>query len=303
MAGMSGDPTSTPVRAARPDASMSLLVDLMEHPLDEGYAEAAARRRSAEGSAGGGVRPTSRRDRRVHLLFAGFLVLVGALLATALVQARTAAPATARAREALVERIERGSAEVDRLERMIATLRREVETAQAAGLAATGAGARTAESLAALSAVTGAAAAVGPGVVVTVDDAPEGAVGAGAEPGSPEEDLARVLDRDLQILVNALWAAGAEGVSINGQRLSTLTAIRSAGEAILVDFRPLRPPYEIRAIGDPRTLEATFADDPSVREFRTVATGYGIRFETSRQDEVRLPAAGSLRLSYARTAS
>ena len=56
----------------------------------------------------------------------------------------------------------------------------------------------------------------------------------------------RVLDRDLQELVNGLWAAGAEAVSVDGQRLTARTAIRSAGEAVLVDFRPLSPPYVVR---------------------------------------------------------
>ena len=48
-----------------------------------------------------------------------------------------------------------------------------------------------------------------------------------------------MLDRDLQVIVNGLWAAGAEAIAVNGQRLTACSAIRSAGEAILVDFRPL----------------------------------------------------------------
>ena len=55
-------------------------------------------------------------------------------------------------------------------------------------------------------------------------------------------DTGRVLDRDLQVMVNALWAAGAEAIAINGQRLTARSAIRYAGEAILLDFRPLVPP-------------------------------------------------------------
>ena len=58
-------------------------------------------------------------------------------------------------------------------------------------------------------------------------------------------------------MVNALWAAGAEAISINGQRLGPTTAIRFAGEAVLVDFRPVTNPYEISAIGDPDTLPAS----------------------------------------------
>ena len=64
----------------------------------------------------------------------------------------------------------------------------------------------------------------------------------------------RVYDRDLQDVVNALWLAGAEAMSINGQRLTAATAIRSAGEAILVNSRPLSPPSLVHAIGNPAPL-------------------------------------------------
>ncbi len=69
-----------------------------------------------------------------------------------------------------------------------------------------------------------------------------------------------MLDVDLQILANGLWQAGAEAVAINGHRLSSLTAIRSAGDAITVDFRSLTRPYRVEAIGDPRTLPARFVE-------------------------------------------
>ena len=91
---------------------------------------------------------------------------------------------------------------------------------------------------------------VGPGVVIVVDDAPI----------SRDDKLNRVLDRDLQFLVNGLWKAGAEAVAINGHRLSALTAIRSAGDAITVDYRSLTRPYRIEAIGDPRSLAAQLSN-------------------------------------------
>ena len=67
-------------------------------------------------------------------------------------------------------------------------------------------------------------------------------------------DVSRVLDVDLQSVVNGLWAGGAEAVAVNGQRLTALTTIRAAGSAILVDFRPVTSPYEVSAIG-PDDLE------------------------------------------------
>ena len=67
-----------------------------------------------------------------------------------------------------------------------------------------------------------------------------------------------VLDTDLQRLVNGLWEAGAEAISLNGQRLTNLSTIRQAGGAITTNGRSLRPPYVLSVIGDKDTLPATF---------------------------------------------
>ncbi len=90
-----------------------------------------------------------------------------------------------------------------------------------------------------LSAMSGITELSGPGLVVSIDDAPD------AKPGS----LNRVLDRDLQSIVNELWRTGASGIAVNDQRLTQATAIRGAGEAILVNYHPLNRPYEISAVG------------------------------------------------------
>ena len=74
--------------------------------------------------------------------------------------------------------------------------------------------------------------------------------------GAADADLGRVLDRDVQLVVNGLWRPAPTAVAINGRRLTARTAIRSAGGAILVDYRPLRPPYRVEAVGDPGGLAA-----------------------------------------------
>jgi uncharacterized protein YlxW (UPF0749 family) len=137
--------------------------------------------------------------------------------------------------------------------------------------------------------------------VVTLSDAPEGAV-------APDESLrggtsidGRVQDRDLQDLVNGLWAAGAEAVDVNGQRLTALTAIRSAGDAVLVDFRPLSPPYVVRAVGNPAALELELLDGPTGRRLTTYEALYGLRFSLERVDELSLPGAGTPQLRAATT--
>ena len=96
-------------------------------------------------------------------------------------------------------------------------------------------------------------------------------------------------------VVNGLWAVRrGGGGSINGQRLTALSAIRAAGDAILVDNRPLVPPYTVLAVGDGKHLVATFQDSAGGQYLKVLKASYGIRTSISEQDEVRLPAAASL---------
>jgi uncharacterized protein YlxW (UPF0749 family) len=131
-----------------------------------------------------------------------------------------------------------------------------------------------------LSAVAGTNALTGPGVVVTIDDAPD------AEAGS----LNRVLDRDLQDIVNVLWKSGATGVAVNDQRLTGVTAIRAAGEAILVNYQPLTRPYRVQAVGTSTTGEQASG---LTSMLEGLARDYGLVTEVSTGD-VALPA-GELR--------
>ena len=139
----------------------------------------------------------------------------------------------------------------------------------------------------------------GTGLLVTLanagPDADDDPVG-----GSTEEDpRGKVRDGDLQLVVNALWAAGAEAVSINDQRLGATSAIRFAGEAVLVDFRPVTNPYEIRAIGDPDTLSARFLASPEVGALAVISESFDLRFEFAQEDELTLSAASTLELRSA----
>ena len=137
--------------------------------------------------------------------------------------------------------------------------------------------------------------------MVRLDDAPpDDAVEDPLRGGSSVDG--RVQDRDLQDLVNGLWAAGAEAVSINDVRLTALTAIRSAGDAVLVDFRLLSPPYTVRAIGDPAALELELLDGPAGRRLSTYVLNYGLSLQVERADALSLPGAGAPDLRSARPA-
>lgn len=107
-------------------------------------------------------------------------------------------------------------------------------------------------------------------------------------------DTGRVRDRDLQRVVNGLWESGAEAVSINGRRLTALSAIRAAGDAILVDNKPLVPPYTVLAVGDGEELGDRFQNSADGVYLHVLQESYGIRTALSVEDDVRLPAAPSV---------
>jgi uncharacterized protein YlxW (UPF0749 family) len=279
----------------RPDESMTLLTEVMMRPLDPGY-EAAARRRAERAAEGGGPGPGAEPVPHARgALVLGVLLVVGVLLATAFLQARGTRPAGVSERDALVQRIQRTGADADRLQRANAATRVALEAQRGRRLQAQSQG-QLAEQVARLGLVTGAVSATGPGLEVTVDDAASvGAAGDGSDPrGDDGTQDGRVLDQDLQLVVNGLWAAGAEAVSINGQRLTTLSAIRSAGEAVLVDYRPLAPPYRILALGDPAGLRSRFTSGPGGRELRDLQSNYGVRAKLATADRLTVPASSGL---------
>jgi uncharacterized protein YlxW (UPF0749 family) len=98
----------------------------------------------------------------------------------------------------------------------------------------------------------------------------------------------------MQRVVNGLWASGAEAISINGQRLTALSAIRAAGDAILVDNRPLVPPYTVLAVGDGERLSSRFQDSPDGLYLHALEENFDIRATISTESDVRLPAAPSV---------
>lgn len=274
--------------ARRADASMSLLVDMMADTLDQGYAERAAR--AEVGRAGGQLLRRRRRSGVVPLL--GMLA-VGVLTGTAVAEVRERSVADQGLRGELAAEVAQRTRDSDELAGRVAALRDEVAAVREQALGTDAAGRAAAERLAVLGAAAATTAVRGPGLVVTLDDAPTGDV-VGEDPlrGGTEPE-GRVRDADLQDVVNGLWAAGAEAVAVDGQRLTALSAIRSAGESVLVDLRPLSPPYVVEAVGDASRLEVRFVDGPSGRRLATLEQLYGIRSEVARAEELDLPAAGT----------
>jgi uncharacterized protein YlxW (UPF0749 family) len=260
---------------------MSLLQDIARQALDPAYADAAAHR-SDSGKAG----PTSRPARR-SLAMAGVL---GAtlLLVLAAVQTHRHAPSAVHSRQALLDQVRRETTGVTALERRLDLLRDRTKALRDSLLQNTAAGSALSARLDAADLTAGTVAASGPGLRVVVDDATSSTAGGN-----------QVLDRDLQSLVNALWAAGAEAVAVDDQRLTTQSAIRQAGSSILVNLEPVPRPYVITAIGNPVAMATSFGASSAVARMRTYTQVYGLHFGFARAESLTVPRAPGLPLRFA----
>jgi uncharacterized protein YlxW (UPF0749 family) len=211
------------------------------------------------------------------------------LLMTAATQTSRNAVADEDERKDLITQIRQGKEAVQADTTRIDRLQAEVAELRTGLLDSDKLSAGTRDQLQLLSVRAGVAAVRGPGVVVTVDDAP-----------GAESDRSTVLDSDLQQLVNGLWQAGAEAISINGQRLTNLSAIRQAGSAISVNFDRLDRPYVVQAIGDPAALPRRFGDTASGQTWLDLQQRVGLQFSMRTRTKLSLPGAGVPTLRQAR---
>jgi uncharacterized protein YlxW (UPF0749 family) len=265
------------------DVAMPLLTRVMTDTMDEDYAYIAGHR-AAQPTDEAARSPAKR---PISLAMAMVLAVFGALLITAAIETHRNKPGAERERTALVAQINAGSANVDRLRARTSTLQSEIQDLRDAVLRSTARGQALNQRLQHLGAIAGTATVTGPGVQVTVDDAASSASGG------------KVLDVDLQVLVNGLWAVGAEAISINGQRLTTLTAIRVAGEAITVNYSALSPPYVVDAIGNSDTIPADFLDTSAGQTWQDLQSNYGLQFSMVPAESLILPGRTDVTLDFA----
>lgn len=278
--------------------SVSLLNQLMHDTLDPGYAEAARRRDEAEPAAC----PPRRSRATSQTLTAVALLLVGAILGLSYRETQRQAPQSERAREALVRDVERETATSGALQRRAETLAAQLADERDSALAKSQAGDAAGQRLRTLETTAGLTAVTGPGMTVILGDAqPRTQTDplTGQPVVVPPDENGRILDRDIQSIVNALWASGAEAISVDGERLSATTPIRAAGDAILVDLYPVTSPYRIEAIGDPDSMLPRFVDSAAARRFQTYVGTFGIQLSVQRSDLLRLRAATESTPHYA----
>lgn len=259
-----------------------LLESLGTDHLDPGYAEAAARKRAAPDGPG---RP-GRSRRTLVLLVVGCLV-AGLILGIAAWRTDSNAPRAENTRAALLDDIQAAQERQSQLALSATQLAEQLRASQsAAGAAGPVAEVTALENQGQLTPVTG------PGLRITLDQPSAGQ-------GQAGQDRSVILDRDLQLLVNDLWASGAEAVAIGGVRLNTRSAIRQAGGAILVDNRPVFWPLSVEAIGDPSAMQVKFISTPSYGRFSSFAQLYGIEFDRSAVESLSLPGGTAPDLLHA----
>ncbi len=267
---------SSPAEQQQERISVGLIEYLSRHTLDEDYARVARNRPGRRSSwlATGAMLAT--------------LALFGVLVFTAASQTTRNATTAERDRATLIDQVNVRRASVQERNDRVRALRRENDQLDTDLLAGRQSGSSVFGRVQRLSVLTGAGKVKGQGVRVVVDDAP-----------NATSDRNKVLDSDLQKLVNGLWEAGAEAISINGQRLTNLSAIRQAGQAINVNYRPLTAPYTVLALGNMNTLPSRFAETTHGATWFDLQQQVGLRFDMKTDRTLVLPAADQLSLRYA----
>ena len=269
----------------------SLLRALLSEHLDPGYAAAAAKRDR-------GDEPTGRLQRWFWQALAALLVAV--VFAAAVAQARLVAPGVSAAQHVLATSVRSEENKTGQLTKERNTLAAQRDDVQRRELAEDAAGRRLLASLDRLSLAAASTQVTGPGLSVTVTDP-------GVGPNLSDVSKQRVagsqqiiLDRDLQLVVNSLWASGAEAISVGGVRIGPNVTIRQAGGAILVDNNPTNSPYTVLAVGPPHAMQDVFDDSPGLRRLRLLEASYGVGVAVSAKDNLTLPAGAARDVKFAK---
>lgn len=257
--------------------TMPLLALITKQSLDSDYQHVAARR-VAPGDADTAGSPPPRR-RGLAIVTALVVAMLGTLVAVSAVQTSEQADVRALGKAGLVDRIQLEKQSVAELQNRAGELRDQNATSEGTLRELRQRESTLTSRVSRLGARHGYLAVRGPGLRVVVNDAP------GGGPSS------QVRDEDLVLLVDGLWAAGAEAISINSQRLTVLTSIQNSGSAIHVNVRPLNPPYVVEAIGNPDTLEGRLLASANGSLFYGVARTLGFTFELEDVERLELPAA------------
>ncbi|MBW8749997.1 MAG: DUF881 domain-containing protein [Propionibacteriales bacterium] len=151
-----------------------------------------------------------------------------------------------------------------------------------------------------LSEPAGFAPVTGPGLSVVLDDAPKSAIDKAREEHKDENEYV-VHQQDIQAVVNALWAGGAEAMTLQGQRVVSTTGIKCVGNTVMLHGVPYSPPYKIAAIGDPIQLQASLDASDYVADYLYAVDTLGLGYDVATSGHLEFPGyEGSSTLKYAK---
>src|SRR6201993_1202815 len=269
----------------------SLVRSLLSEHLDPGYAAAAAER--AQG------KPT--RPRWVTWSWqAAAALLIALVFAAAVAQARSTAPGVKETQHILVSSVRASEAATDALGAQRGALTTEVDNLRRSQLQGDAQGQQLLQQLDQLGFLGAATKLTGPGLTVTLTDpgvSPDlSDVSKERIPGSRQV----VLDRDLQLVVNSLWASGAEAIALGGVRIGPNVTIRQAGGAILVDNQPIPSPYVGVAVGAPHAMQDAFERSSGFQRMQLLGVSYGVGATVTVGDSLTVPAGSGREVKYAK---
>jgi uncharacterized protein YlxW (UPF0749 family) len=290
-AGRNSHVADEPVRIPVPSLLRSLLTD----HLDPGYAAAAERREASGDSA----RRTRSRLADGAWLLVG-VAAVSVVFGTAAQHAVSMAPATTQTQHVLSANARTAEGRTRDSTATRDALAGQVEAARRSRLAGDAQGRELLAALEQAEFGAGVTAVTGPGLTVTVTEPPPSPnlsdVSKQRVAGSPQT----ILDRDLQLTVNSLWAAGAEAVSVGGVRIGPNVTMRQAGGGILVDNQPVASPYVVVAIGPPHAMQEVFEHTPAMQRLTLLAASYGVGISVQTRDRLTVSAASVRDVNFAR---
>jgi uncharacterized protein YlxW (UPF0749 family) len=225
-------------------------------------------------------------------------LLVGFLLVVAYIHTHRGAPQTAKVHADLVQRVRAAQKDANTLDSRARQIAGQLDTLRNRAL---GGGGSAARRLAGELQAAGAVAVEGPGITVTLREPkhPTPAPTGGRGGTTPIETAHILTDRDVRSVVDELWRDGAEAIGVNGVRLTPTSAIRFAGQAVLVDFQPITSPYRVTAIGDEDALSTGFAQSEVAIRYQSLAGAEGIGFSFAEHSKLTLPASPPANLRYA----
>lgn len=144
--------------------------------------------------------------------------------------------------------------------------------------------------------VAGRVAVTGPGLTVQLSDAPAG----GPRPSWVTNDDLVVHQQDLQAVIDALWAGGAEAMTLQGQRVISTSAFRCVGNVLLLHGQQFSPPYVVQVIGDTEKLRSTLLASSAIQAYLDYVDAVGLGWSVSRESSLQLPAfEANVELKYA----